>query len=72
MPFLGDCAVRHMGAVIEAFERDFPALDAKRTTMPVVPPGARRSTMNINSIHGGQTDDFRPACLRPMCRTGAG
>jgi succinyl-diaminopimelate desuccinylase len=23
MPFLGDCAVRHMGAVIEAFERAF-------------------------------------------------
>ena len=26
--------------------------------MPVVPEGARRSTMNINAIHGGQTDDF--------------
>ena len=59
MPFLGDCAVRHMGAVLDAFERDlFPALDRKETRMPVVPPGARRSTMNINSIHGGQTDDY--------------
>ena len=29
--------------------------------------GARRSTMNINSIHGGQTDDFCPACPRPTC-----
>jgi succinyl-diaminopimelate desuccinylase len=59
MPFLGDCAVRHMGAVLEAFERDlFPALDRKQTRMPVVPEGARRSTMNINSIHGGQTDDY--------------
>jgi len=66
MPFLGDCAVRHMGAVIEAFERDlFPALNAKSTTMPVVPPGARRSTLNINSIHGGQTDDFRPGLPSP-------
>jgi succinyl-diaminopimelate desuccinylase len=59
MPFLGDCAVRHMGAVIRAFEEElFPALDQKRTRMPVVPEGARRSTMNINAIHGGQTDDY--------------
>ena len=59
MPFLGDCAVRHMGAVLEAFEEElFPALDRKRTKMPVVPEGARRSTMNINSIHGGQTEEF--------------
>lgn len=59
MPFLGDCAVRHMGAVLEAFERDlFPALDAKQTKMPVVPEGARRSTMNINAVHGGQALDF--------------
>ncbi|MCO5069654.1 MAG: acetylornithine deacetylase/succinyl-diaminopimelate desuccinylase family protein [Rhizobiaceae bacterium] len=66
MPFLGDCAVRHMGTVLEAFERDlFPALDRKQTTMPVVPEGARRSTLNLNSIHGGQTDDFRPGLPSP-------
>jgi succinyl-diaminopimelate desuccinylase len=59
MPFLGDCAVRHMGAVLAAFEEElFPALDRKQTSMPVVPEGARRSTMNINAIHGGQTDDY--------------
>ncbi|RUM99639.1 acetylornithine deacetylase/succinyl-diaminopimelate desuccinylase family protein [Pseudaminobacter arsenicus] len=66
MPFLGDCAVRHMGAVLEAFEQDlFPALDRKQTKMPVVPEGARRSTMNINSIHGGQTEDFKPGLPSP-------
>ncbi|MDH6232692.1 succinyl-diaminopimelate desuccinylase [Mesorhizobium soli] len=66
MPFLGDCAVRHMGAVLAAFEEElFPALDKKRTSMPVVPEGARRSTMNINSIHGGQTEDFRPGLPSP-------
>ncbi|MGE0499930.1 MAG: acetylornithine deacetylase/succinyl-diaminopimelate desuccinylase family protein [Rhizobiaceae bacterium] len=66
MPFLGDCAVRHMGAVLQAFERDlFPALDRKTTRMPVVPEGARRSTMNINSIHGGQTEDYRPGLPSP-------
>jgi succinyl-diaminopimelate desuccinylase len=59
MPFLGDCAIRHMGAVLEAFERDlFPALAAKRTAMPVIPEGAKSSTMNLNAIHGGETDDF--------------
>jgi len=54
MPFLGDCAVRHMGAVIEAFEGTLiPRLKKRRTAMPVVPDGARQSTLNINSIHGG-------------------
>ena len=54
MPFLGDCAVRHMGAVIEEMEATlFPALGMRETVMPVVPPGSRQSTMNINSIHGG-------------------
>jgi succinyl-diaminopimelate desuccinylase len=57
MPFLGDCAVRHMHAVIERFERDlYPRLAARRTDMPVVPSGARHSTLNINSIHGGQAE----------------
>jgi succinyl-diaminopimelate desuccinylase len=54
MPFLGDCAVRHMGAVLTEFEdKLFPAMAARTTDMPVVPEGARSSTMNINSIHGG-------------------
>ena len=75
MPFLGDCAVRHMGAVLGAFEdRLFPAMAARHTDMPVVPDGARQSTMNINSIHGGQKeqdDDFTglPAhCVPDSCR----
>jgi succinyl-diaminopimelate desuccinylase len=54
MPFLGDCAVRHMGAVLEALEETLiPRLATHRTAMPVVPEGARQSTLNINSIHGG-------------------
>ncbi len=54
MPFLGDCAVRHMGAVVAEMERSlFPALAARTTEMPVVPEGAKQSTMNINSFHGG-------------------
>jgi len=55
MPFLGDCAIRHMGAVIAEMEQTlFPLLATKRTEMPVVPEGAKQSTMNINSIHGGE------------------
>lgn len=75
MPFLGDCAVRHMGAVLNAFEdKLFPAMAARHTDMPVVPDGARQSTMNINSIHGGQAEqsadfDGLPAhCVPDTCR----
>jgi succinyl-diaminopimelate desuccinylase len=71
MPFLGDCAVRHMHAFIDRLERDlFPKLAARRTAMPVVPSGARHSTMNINSIHGGQaeTAGFPAPCVPDSCR----
>jgi succinyl-diaminopimelate desuccinylase len=71
MPFLGDCAVRHMHAVVDRFERDlYPKLFARSTDMPVVPSGARHSTLNINSIHGGQAETpGYPAPLVPdSCR----
>jgi succinyl-diaminopimelate desuccinylase len=71
MPFLGDCAVRHMHAVVDRFERDlYPRLAERRTDMPVVPSGARHSTLNINSIHGGQAEaPGYPAPLVPdSCR----
>ena len=57
MPFLGDCAVRHMGAVLAEMEESlYPLLASKHTDMPVVPEGAKQSTMNINSFHGGQAE----------------
>ncbi|WP_193367151.1 acetylornithine deacetylase/succinyl-diaminopimelate desuccinylase family protein [Pelagibius marinus] len=72
MPFLGDCAVRHMGAFLQKLESElYPALAEKHTEMPVVPEGARQSTLNINSIHGGLSEDFDglPAPLVPdSCR----
>jgi succinyl-diaminopimelate desuccinylase len=72
MPFLGDCAVRHMNAVIDRFERDlYPRLSARTTAMPVVPSGARHSTLNINSIHGGQAEHaggFPAPCVPDACR----
>ncbi|HHL42942.1 MAG TPA: acetylornithine deacetylase/succinyl-diaminopimelate desuccinylase family protein, partial [Hellea balneolensis] len=55
MPFLGDCAIRHMGALIARIERDLiPKLQQKTTEMPVVPKPANASTLNFNSLHGGQ------------------
>lgn len=75
MPFLGDCAVRHMGDVMREMEDNlFPELAKKRTDMPVVPEGARQSTLNINSIHGGENE--QPAdytglpspCVPDSCR----
>jgi succinyl-diaminopimelate desuccinylase len=72
MPFLGDCAVRHMGAVLARLEQElYPSLAAKRTNMPVVPEGARQSTLNINSLHGGLAEGFDglPSPLVPdRCR----
>ncbi len=69
MPFLGDCAVRHMGAVLEKFEDDlYPAMASRKTDMPVIPEGARSSTMNINSIHGGQQErDEENSALPSHC-----
>ena len=59
MPFLGDSAIRHMTAVLDSFEAQlYPLLATKRTEMPVVPDGAKESTLNINSIHGGQGEHF--------------
>ncbi len=72
MPFLGDSAIRHMSAVLDKFETElYPALAARHSDMPVVPDGARQSTMNINSVHGGQGEDYEglPApCVADSCR----
>ncbi len=74
MPFLGDCAVRHMGAVLEEMEASlFPLLASRTTEMPVVPEQARQSTLNINSIHGGLPvpeagyTGFPSACVPDKC-----
>jgi len=57
MPFLGDCAMRHMAALIARMEEDlFPRLKLHKTNMPVVPAGAQESTLNINSVHSGQAE----------------
>ena len=75
MPFLGDSAIRHMGAVLEEIEATlYPLLATRRTAMPVVPEGAKQSTLNINSIHGGEAEQeadytgLPSACVADRCR----
>ncbi|WP_212525193.1 acetylornithine deacetylase/succinyl-diaminopimelate desuccinylase family protein [Actibacterium sp. MT2.3-13A] len=75
MPFLGDSAIRHMGAVLEEMEATlYPLLASKHTAMPVVPEGARQSTLNINAIHGGEPEQepgytgLPAPCVADRCR----
>lgn len=72
MPFLGDSAIRHMTAFLEALEKKlFPLLDQKITNMPVVPEEAKQSTLNLQALHGGESEDFdgMPSpCVPDSCR----
>ena len=72
MPFLGDCAIRHMGAFTKLLEeRLYPELDKKQTKMPVVPEGAKRSTLNLQAVHGGEEESYdgMPSpCVPDSCR----
>ncbi len=75
MPFLGNCAVRHMGAFLHEVETQLlPKLQEKQTAMPVVPPAARQSTLNLNSLHGGQPEreagssGLPSPCVPDRCR----
>lgn len=75
MPFLGDSAIRHMGAVLAEMEETlWPLLAGKRTEMPVIPEGARSSTLNVNSIHGGEAEPepgytgLPAPCVADRCR----
>lgn len=57
MPFLGDSAINHMSAFLHLLEAELgPKLRDRHTAQPVEPPGARVSTLNINSLHGGQVE----------------
>ena len=66
MPFLGDCAIRHMGAFLNRLERHLlPKLATRQTAMPVVPREARQSTLCLNAVHGGgaESHDGLPSPL---------
>lgn len=72
MPFLGDSAIRQMGHVLQAMETElYPKLASRISEHPVIPEPARASSMNINSIHGGQSDQatgFLASCVADSCK----
>jgi succinyl-diaminopimelate desuccinylase len=70
MPFLGVSAIDGMGRLLQSV-RDvlMPALASRRTAVPVVPPGARQATINVNGIDGGQPiDGIQTPCVADLCR----
>ena len=55
MPFLGRNAITDLAPLLEEIRSEWvPELAGRRTTLPVVPEGARAATVNVNSIRGGQ------------------
>jgi succinyl-diaminopimelate desuccinylase len=70
MPFLGVSAIEHMGTLLEAVRSELkPALAERVTEMPVVPPGAARATINVNTVEGGQSrQDVQTPCVADRCR----
>lgn len=69
MPFNGINAVDRMTQFLTAVtERLRPKMAARMTEMPVEPAGARRPTLNINSIFAGQSLDQRQSpCVPDRC-----
>jgi succinyl-diaminopimelate desuccinylase len=70
MPFLGVSAVDGMTEVLAAIRHELvPRLHDRVTAMPVVPDGARRATINVNGIEGGQpVDGIQTPCVADRCR----
>jgi succinyl-diaminopimelate desuccinylase len=70
MPYLGTSAIEHMGSVLEAVRSELkPRLAERVTRMPVVPPGSRRATINVNALSGGQAADaVQTPCVADRCR----
>ena len=70
MPFHGVSAIAHMGLLLERIHAHLqPALAARTTAVPVIPPGARHATLNINGISGGQpVDGIQTPCVADRCR----
>jgi succinyl-diaminopimelate desuccinylase len=69
MPFLGRSAIEHMSAVIDTIRRELlPTYAGRETAVPVVPPGARHATLNVNALHGGQpAGDLQTPCVADHC-----
>jgi succinyl-diaminopimelate desuccinylase len=70
MPFLGVSAIDGMGRLLQSMREELmPALASRRTDVPVVPPGARHATINVNGVEGGQpVDGIQTPCVADLCR----
>jgi len=70
MPFHGISAIDHMALVLDRFRRELaPALAARTTSLPVIPPAARHATLNVNAVSGGQpVDGIQTPCVADGCR----
>jgi succinyl-diaminopimelate desuccinylase len=70
MPFLGVSAIDGMTEVLAAIRTELePLLQARVTAMPVVPADARRASINVNGIEGGQpVDGMQTPCVADRCR----
>jgi succinyl-diaminopimelate desuccinylase len=70
MPFHGVSAIDHMGLVLDRIHRELqPRLASRTTDVPVIPPGARHATLNVNGINGGQpVDGIQTPCVADRCR----
>src|SRR5581483_2904996 len=70
MPFLGVNAITGMGRFLQRVRDELePALGARLTAVPVVPPAARHATININGIDGGQpVGGIQTPCVADVCR----
>jgi succinyl-diaminopimelate desuccinylase len=68
MPFLGVSAIGKMAGFIAVLERELgDRLSGRVTAMPVEPPQARRPSININSISGGQPGGPQTPCVADSC-----
>ncbi len=69
MPFLGANAIEHMGTLLEEIRHRISApLEGRVTAMPIVPEAARRATLNINAITGGQAGEaMQTPCVADRC-----
>ena len=68
MPFLGISAIDGMGRFMGKIDTELrPKLASRLTSMPIEPPGARRPSLNINGIHGGQVTGIQTPCVADRC-----
>jgi len=70
MPFLGVSAIEGISHLLQAIREELmPVLATRQTEVPVVPPGARHATLNVNGIFGGQpVDGIQTPCVADICR----